>query len=97
MIANTIIREMAIHSDAEEVSWYNEFQKVGMEVKFRATIFEFQTQRWEQDDAEHDKKEHAELKRIVYQLDDMKVDDPKYEKVLEEMYQSFEHHAKEVR
>jgi len=30
MIANTLIREMAIHGDAEEISVYNEFEKLGL-------------------------------------------------------------------
>ncbi|THH11895.1 hypothetical protein EW146_g7880 [Bondarzewia mesenterica] len=29
-IANTLIREMAIHSDAEEISIYNDYSRLGL-------------------------------------------------------------------
>jgi len=51
-IANTLVREMAIHSDAEEVSLYNVYEQHGHE-----------------DWSQHDKEEHAEVKKALYQAE----------------------------
>jgi len=78
MIANTLIREMAIHGDAEEISLYNDYQRFGLG-----------------DTAEHNKEEHAEVKKGVYQADAASADDPNYSSILEKATLTFLEHAKE--
>lgn len=77
-IANTLVREMAIHSDAEELSVYNEYARLGLG-----------------DTAEHNKEEHAEVKRLVYDADTKNFDSPEYDDVMTRAYTGFIEHAKE--
>jgi len=78
VIANTLIREMAIHSDAEEISVYNDFGKYGLE-----------------DDAAHNREEHAEVKRLVYAADDASVEQKDYNDVMGRAVTAFLTHAAE--
>ncbi|KAL1944728.1 hypothetical protein VTO73DRAFT_3158 [Trametes versicolor] len=77
-IANTLIREMAIHGDAEEVSVYNEYSALSLGST-----------------AVHNKEEHAEIKRLVYDADAARVDSPGYDGVLEKAVTAFLTHAKQ--
>ncbi|KAF9262558.1 hypothetical protein L218DRAFT_903474 [Marasmius fiardii PR-910] len=78
ILANTLIREMAIHSDAEEITLYNEFKKYGLG-----------------ETAEHNKEEHAEVKRLVYEADDASLDDPNYDQTMTKAVTNFIKHAEE--
>lgn len=77
-IANTLIREMAIHGDAEEVSVYNEYSALNLGST-----------------AVHNKEEHAEIKRLVYDADAARMNSPEYDGVLEKAVTAFLTHAKE--
>jgi len=77
-IANTLIREMAIHSDAEEVSVYNHFASVGLG-----------------DTAEHNKEEHAEVKKLLYEADATDAAHENYDEILSRAVTAFIEHAKE--
>ncbi|KAI0636684.1 hypothetical protein C8Q77DRAFT_518191 [Trametes polyzona] len=78
VIANTLIREMAIHGDAEEVSVYNDYGSLGLG-----------------DTAAHNKEEHAEIKRLVYDADATRMTKPEYDNVLRKAVTAFITHAKE--
>ncbi|KAJ7364401.1 hypothetical protein DFH08DRAFT_681083 [Mycena albidolilacea] len=78
VIANTLIREMAIHSDAEEISVYNDYARLGLP-----------------DTAEHNKEEHAEVKKLVYQADSTSVKHDDYDSILGQAVNGFLTHAKE--
>ncbi|KAG7091423.1 hypothetical protein E1B28_010460 [Marasmius oreades] len=78
IIANTLIREMAVHSDAEEVTLYNHFEKFGMG-----------------DTAHHNKEEHAEVKKLVYEADSASLDDPNYDQTMSKAVSNFLKHAEE--
>ncbi|EJF64872.1 hypothetical protein BD309DRAFT_979315 [Dichomitus squalens] len=77
-IANTLIREMAIHGDAEEISVYNDYAALGLG-----------------DAAKHNKEEHAEVKRAVYDADATSMSHDDYDAVLEKAVGTFLTHAKE--
>jgi hypothetical protein len=77
-LANTLIREMAIHSDAEEISVYNEYPRLGLG-----------------DTAEHNKEEHAEVKKLVYEADTKSYESADYDLVLSRAVEAFITHAKE--
>ena len=77
-IANTLIREMAIHGDAEEISVYNDYAALGLG-----------------DTAKHNKEEHAEVKRAVYDADATSMSRDDYGTVLEKAGNTFLTHAKE--
>ncbi|KZT27336.1 hypothetical protein NEOLEDRAFT_1130869 [Neolentinus lepideus HHB14362 ss-1] len=77
-IANTLIREMAIHGDAEEISIYNDYSKLGLPGT-----------------AEHNKEEHAEIKKLVYEADSASTKSPDYHEVLREAVLAFITHATE--
>jgi len=74
MIVNTLIREAAIHSDAEEMSVYKALPK---------------------DVHEHDKAEHAEVKRLMYEADSKSIKKEDYDSVLTRAVQAFLAHAEE--
>jgi len=78
MITNTLIRELAIHSDAEEVSVYNDYLEHDLKAEH-----------------DHDIEEHAQLKKLVYKLDSTSVDDAQFSDLLDSVYYTFEHHAKD--
>ncbi|RDX56461.1 hypothetical protein OH76DRAFT_1460142 [Lentinus brumalis] len=78
MIANTLIREMAVHGDAEEISVYNDYGTLGLG-----------------DCAVHNKEEHAEIKRLVYDADATRLGKADYDSVLERAVTAFLTHAKE--
>ncbi|KAI0811209.1 hypothetical protein BC629DRAFT_1038401 [Irpex lacteus] len=77
-IANTLIREMAVHGDAEEISLYNEYKRLGLG-----------------DAEEHNKEEHAEVKRAVYDADTHPFNSPDYDTVLAKAVTTFIDHARE--
>ncbi|TCD68275.1 hypothetical protein EIP91_011241 [Steccherinum ochraceum] len=77
-IANTLVREMAVHGDAEEISVYNHFSSLGLG-----------------NAAAHNKEEHAEVKKQVYQADSVKVTDPNYDQVISKAVSTFLEHAEE--
>ncbi|KAI0780639.1 hypothetical protein BD413DRAFT_463165 [Trametes elegans] len=77
-IANTLIREMAVHGDAEEVSVYNDYAALGLG-----------------DTAAHNKEEHAEIKRLVYDADATRVSKAEYDDVLQRAVAAFVTHAQE--
>ncbi|KAL7413551.1 hypothetical protein BDY24DRAFT_388896 [Mrakia frigida] len=77
-IASTLVREMAIHSDAEEVSVYNLFLTKNMVTE-----------------AEKDKEEHAQVKKMVYRADTTSMESADYDQVLFNAVQAFLVHAKE--
>ncbi|TFY76954.1 hypothetical protein EWM64_g7058 [Hericium alpestre] len=78
VIANTLVREMAIHGDAEEISVYNELPRLGL----GPTV-------------EHNKEEHAEIKRLVYSADSTPTDSENYDEVVTHAVQTFIQHAEE--
>ncbi|CDO73569.1 hypothetical protein BN946_scf185014.g39 [Trametes cinnabarina] len=78
IIANTLIREMAIHGDAEEISVYNDYSALGLA-----------------DTAAHNKEEHAEIKKLVYDADATRVTKAEYDDVLQRAVTAFLTHAKE--
>ncbi|KAI9067110.1 hypothetical protein FKP32DRAFT_1588925 [Trametes sanguinea] len=78
ILANTLVREMAIHGDAEEISVYNDYSVLGLG-----------------DTAAHNKEEHAEIKRLVYDADTTSVDKPEFSSVIERAVTTFLTHAKE--
>ncbi|KAH9857188.1 hypothetical protein C2E23DRAFT_865769 [Lenzites betulinus] len=77
-IANTLIREMAVHGDAEEVSVYNDYTALSLG-----------------DAAAHNKTEHAEIKRLVYDADATRATKPEYDDVLRRAVAAFIAHAQE--
>ncbi|KAI0372953.1 hypothetical protein BV20DRAFT_939052 [Pilatotrama ljubarskyi] len=77
-IANTLIREMAIHGDAEEISVYNDYGALGLG-----------------DTASHNKEEHAEIKKLVYDADATRMTKAEYDEVLQKAVTAFLTHAKE--
>ncbi|KAF9262557.1 hypothetical protein L218DRAFT_945111 [Marasmius fiardii PR-910] len=58
LIANTLVREMAMHSDAEEVSLYNEFAFVGMA----------EVAQDNKEDSEHSEVKNEQLPQIMSKL-----------------------------
>ncbi|KAJ2994492.1 hypothetical protein NUW54_g7542 [Trametes sanguinea] len=70
-IANTLIREMAIHGDAEEVSVYNDYAALGLG-----------------DTAAHNKHEHADIKKLVYDADATRVSKSEYDRRGEELFRA---------
>lgn len=77
-IANTLIREMAVHGDAEELSIYKEYARFGLA-----------------GEAEHNKEEHAEVKRAVYEADTKNFESPDYDQTMFKAFNIFDTHAKE--
>ncbi|KAG7091425.1 hypothetical protein E1B28_010462 [Marasmius oreades] len=77
-IVNTLIREMAVHSDAEEVSLYNEFAVLGLA-----------------ETAEHNKEEHSEVKKLVYEADNASIDDPNFDDKMTIAVTTFLEHSEE--
>jgi len=77
-IANTLIREMAIHSDAEEISVYNEYSKIGLG-----------------HEGEHNKEEHAQVKKLVYDADMSHTSSQGYDEILGKAFNAFITHAQE--
>ncbi|RPD66426.1 hypothetical protein L226DRAFT_609269 [Lentinus tigrinus ALCF2SS1-7] len=78
LIANTLIREMAVHGDAEEVSVYNDYGALGLG-----------------DTASHNKEEHADIKKLVYDADATRLTKAEYDSILERAVTAFLTHAKE--
>jgi len=77
-IANTLIREMAVHGDAEEISVYNHFSSMGLGSA-----------------AEHNKEEHAEVKKLVSEADSTKASHEQYDKIVSRAVKAFLEHAEE--
>ena len=78
ILANTLIREMAVHSDSEEISVYNDLARYGLG-----------------DTAEHNREEHAEVKKLVYAADDASVDQGDYVSIMSAAVDAFLEHAAE--
>jgi len=74
MIVNTLIREAAIHSDAEELSVYRSLPLHTLE---------------------HDKEEHAEIKRLMYEADVASVKSTEFDSILGRAVSAFLLHADE--
>jgi len=74
MIVNTLIREAAIHSDAEELSVYKALPA---------------------DILEHDKEEHAEVKRLMYEADSKSIKSGEYDSILGRAVSALLEHADE--
>ncbi|CAG8503097.1 2615_t:CDS:2 [Ambispora leptoticha] len=79
-IANTIIREVSIHSATEEIVLYPAFEE------YLPNGREF---------ADHARKEHLDIKNVMYELDKMKVSDAGYVPKLDSAMEEFIHHARE--
>ncbi|TFK54664.1 hypothetical protein OE88DRAFT_1653090 [Heliocybe sulcata] len=78
VIANTLIREMAVHGDAEEISVYNDYAKLGIAST-----------------ADHNKEEHHEIKKLVYEADSASTKSADYDAVLGKAVNAFITHAGE--
>ncbi|KAI0040785.1 hypothetical protein FA95DRAFT_823786 [Auriscalpium vulgare] len=78
VIANTLIREMSVHGEAEEISVYNEFPKYGLG-----------------DVVGHNKQEHADIKRLVYEADVTPASHDSYDDVVTRAVTTFLEHAGE--
>ncbi|PSR72491.1 hypothetical protein PHLCEN_2v11642 [Hermanssonia centrifuga] len=76
VIANTLIREMSIHGDAEEISVYNDYKAVGL-----------------RDTAQHNKDEHAEIKKLVWKAEHAFTSSDNYDKIMTETVDAFLAHA----
>ncbi|KAG9307458.1 hypothetical protein G9A89_017288 [Geosiphon pyriformis] len=79
-IANTIIREVSVHSTTEEIVLYPAFEEALPDGK------QF---------ADHSRKEHLDIKKNLYDLDGMKVTDSGYKEKLGATMEEFDKHAKE--
>ncbi|KAF8501831.1 hypothetical protein JB92DRAFT_2833702 [Gautieria morchelliformis] len=77
-IANTLVREMAVHGDAEEISYYNYLEAQG-----------------KKDVVEHSKKEHHEIKNLVYEADTNSSAKDDYDEILSRAVNAFDKHAAE--
>jgi len=76
----TIVRQLSLHSGAEEVALYPSLRTIfndGNELADRCL------------------KEHAEVKEKLYQLDNLKVDDPKYDPLMDEVIKETKQHITE--
>ncbi|CAB4422320.1 unnamed protein product [Rhizophagus irregularis] len=79
-IANTVIREIAVHSACEEINLYPAFEKHftnGKEI------------------ADHSREEHLQVKKDLYKLDSMKVTDNGYHELFGKMLKELVHHIDE--
>jgi len=79
-IANTIIREVAIHSTCEEINVYPVFEKHMANGK---------------EMADHNRHDHLQVKKDLYQLESMKVDDDGYHKLFEKTIKELLKHMEE--
>ncbi|CAG8596303.1 10615_t:CDS:2 [Ambispora gerdemannii] len=79
-IANTIVREVSIHSATEEIVLYPAFEQ------FMENGKSF---------ADHARKEHLGIKNIMYELDGMKTSDAGYVPKLDSAMEEFIKHSKE--
>ncbi|CAI2180813.1 6266_t:CDS:2, partial [Funneliformis geosporum] len=80
-IANTILREVSIHSATEEIIVYPLVEKHLAEGK---------------DTADHNRNEHLQIKKDLYKLDSMKIGDEGYNELLKKVMDEFyEHSTKE--
>ncbi|GBC02478.1 hypothetical protein RclHR1_04640021 [Rhizophagus clarus] len=79
-IANTVIREIAVHSACEEINLYPAIEKHltnGKEL------------------SDHSREEHLQVKKDLYKLDSMKVTDDGYRELFEKMMKELKHHIDE--
>jgi hemerythrin superfamily protein len=93
-IANTLIREMAIHSDAEETSIYNEMESFGFEDVAAHNRGEYincsdinNLMPWTE--------EHAQIKKMVYEAYHSDIDHPEYDTRMSRAVEAFLAHAQE--
>ncbi|KAJ8081871.1 hypothetical protein AAF712_004770 [Marasmius tenuissimus] len=77
-IANTLIREIAVHGDAEEMSVYNDLVQYGLE-----------------NVADHNREEHLEVKRMVYEAENASIDSPDYDEIMSRAVTTFLKHSEE--
>ncbi|KDQ57006.1 hypothetical protein JAAARDRAFT_69977 [Jaapia argillacea MUCL 33604] len=78
VLANTLVREMAVHGDAEEVSIYNDYSNLGLG-----------------GEVEHNKEEHAEIKKLVDRADSASINHSEYDAVVGKAVNAFLTHAGE--
>ncbi|KAI0781893.1 hypothetical protein C8Q75DRAFT_728365 [Abortiporus biennis] len=78
VIANTLVREMAIHGDSEEIAVYNHFESFGLG-----------------NTAEHNKEEHAQVKKAVYEADSANIESGDYDSIITKAVTTFLEHAQE--
>ncbi|RIB25203.1 hypothetical protein C2G38_2166571 [Gigaspora rosea] len=79
-IANTIVRELSVHSATEEICAYPLIEKHLSDGKKIA---------------DKNREEHLQLKKDLYQLDSMKVPDEGYGDLFKRVIEEFEHHIQE--
>ncbi|PSR73286.1 hypothetical protein PHLCEN_2v10856 [Hermanssonia centrifuga] len=89
LIANTLIREMAIHSDAEEISVYNDYKKLGLGDTAEHNKGTFHPSCY------HCNQEHAEVKKLVYSADSTSFGSADYDGIMLNAVTAFLAHAKE--
>ncbi|RHZ76120.1 hypothetical protein Glove_203g52 [Diversispora epigaea] len=78
-IANTFIREIAVHSHTEEMIIYPEFKILNNGENI----------------ADHSREEHREIKKDLSKLDGMKVSDIGYNELFKKIMKTFDKHARE--
>ncbi|KAJ3085779.1 hypothetical protein HK102_013840 [Quaeritorhiza haematococci] len=81
-IANELVREITLHSEAEEVVVYPVIESRDIAGKGS-------------DVAEHLREEHLEVKKELYELDKMDVNDSRFPGMLTKVMRSFSEHSKE--
>ena len=79
-IANSIIREIAVHSTCEEIVLYPTFEK---HLKDGTQL------------ANHSREEHAQVKKDLYELDKMKASDAGYSSLIGKVMKELLQHIKE--
>jgi hemerythrin superfamily protein len=80
-IVHEIIKLLSVHGACEEMVFYPAIAK---NVKAKG-----------EDLANHSLKEHRELKKDLYDLDQMKIKDPQFETQLQKVMSDFYHHVEE--
>lgn len=96
-IANTLIREMAIHGDAEYV-WLSLFfiSSAHSLLAYReVSVYNHFPSLGLGDTEAHNKEEHAEIKKLVYKADTTSTSHDNYDQVLIKAVTTFISHAQE--
>ncbi|KAI0373411.1 hypothetical protein BV20DRAFT_735039 [Pilatotrama ljubarskyi] len=97
ILANTLVREMAIHGDAECVRVPAHSDEFGTDgpIHREVSVYNDYSALGLGDTAAHNKEEHAEIKRLVEAADKTSVEKPEYTDVIERAVTTFLTHAKE--
>ncbi|KAL7281277.1 hypothetical protein ACG7TL_004586 [Trametes sanguinea] len=97
ILANTLVREMAIHGDAEYVKLLPIIACLSLisPSHREISVYNDYSVLGLGDTAAHNKEEHAEIKRLVYAADTTSVDKPEFSSVIERAVTTFLTHAKE--